>query len=194
MVTKMGKLKGLTWVMLYFSGYLATFAQAPQDAIRWGTKELSWSDFKGRPNPRGLPIGAETMSVIHIEISEVQPHHPQAIVEALFDPQKSWVSNRHPLLLEHERVHFAISELYARKLRKQLGNMTLDEATYEDQAIHLFHQMNRQMDQYQTQYDRETDFSRNVAMQAKWNEDIKAQLQKLEEAAEVTVKLKVRAK
>jgi hypothetical protein len=166
-------------------------SQTPPDSIRWGTREIVWADFKGKLNPRGLPMGAETMSVLHIEISESAPQHPQVLVEALFNPSRSWVQTKSQDLLSHEKGHFAISELYARKLRHYLSNHSLKSATYEDQTIALFQQMNRAMDDYQVQYDKETDFSRNAEQQKKWEQSLTLQLQQLAAFTEVVVQLRV---
>lgn len=163
------------FILVSFGAY----AQKPDPtSVLWGTRTLAWNDFKGKPGPY-LLSDAATMSFIHIAMKSAMDNKVEVTIEALFDPFKSWVRQKSDTLLLHEIGHFNIAELYARKLRKLLTASVLQEKTYEDQVLKLFFQINKEMEGYQLQYDRETNFSRNRHNQKKFRDVIENQLDEL---------------
>lgn len=183
------KSKGfLLFVLLGLSVSFTTPNQAPKDMMRWGTKEITWDDYKGKPNS---PSAAMTMSVIHLGVDYPTNKQAQVTVEALLNRTSSWVRTKTPSLLQHEKGHFDIAELYARKLRKEIINKTNKESTFEDELFALHKQLSKQMDAYQDRYDIETDFSRKVENQKAWAASIEIQLQELKGYSEVALKVEL---
>ncbi|MGB5507543.1 DUF922 domain-containing protein, partial [Robiginitalea sp.] len=91
--------------------------------------------------------------------------------------EKSWY---HPELsnagvLMHEQLHFDITELYARKMRKILSERTFSGNVRGD-VRQIFSKINRELKAFQDRYDLETDFSRNREAQQQWNKRIAEKL------------------
>ena len=68
--------------------------------------------------------------------------------------------------------HFDISELYARKMRKRL------EATHFSRNVKaevkaIYREILKELSDFQSTYDEETNFSRNREQQLRWNQKIK---------------------
>ena len=90
--------------------------------IVWNNAQpLQWTDYKGSPSSSyhaytHSNIGFSYASKIYRDRTELK-----FVVENKFNPSRSWVrqSKRTASLLKHERLHFDISELHARKLRKR---------------------------------------------------------------------------
>ena len=102
---------------------LGTSTETP-DIIYWDTdRRLSWSDFEGTPRYDYESISALTSSgIVHYKGCK----NDKIIykVRAYFEKKESWVKEeaRTKHHLTHEQLHFDITELYARKLRKALAD------------------------------------------------------------------------
>jgi predicted secreted Zn-dependent protease len=164
------------FLLMPFSFY--SYSQTIKDSIRWGTKELTWDDYKGRPNSQSA---AMTMSVIHLGIEYPSKKEALITIEAMFKQTSSWTQSKTIPLLVHEKGHFDIAELFARKLRKEIMTKYSKEDTFEDELFTLHKKYCIAMDNYQDQYDNETDFSRNIEKQKTWNTLINNQLEELKE-------------
>lgn len=85
-----------------------------------------------------------------------------------------------PNLLAHEQLHFDITELFARKLRKALTEFDFDNARNlkaDLQALYRNAEQERAL--MQQQFDVETRHSMNEAAQLEWQKYIKEELSKL---------------
>ena len=101
-------------------------------------------------------------------------------VEAYFDPTESWVvrGSRSEYLLQHEQLHFDITELHARKLRKLLqDHQGMESRKFREKR--LWHWVNekheevyQEMVAMQDQYDKETDHSLISSRQKEWESRI----------------------
>ncbi len=93
------------------------------DIIYWNpNQQLRWKDFKGDPQYQYEDISAITSSGI-VHYKGCKDGKINFKVQAYFEMKESWVkaealTEHH---LEHEQIHFDITELYARKLRKALS-------------------------------------------------------------------------
>lgn len=86
-------------------------------------EKITLSDFKGMNRPFHSLEGSTEFAFI-LSTIEVHKEHGGFRVETLFHPCRSYVYNRRifaPALLTHEMVHFHITELHARMLRKELS-------------------------------------------------------------------------
>jgi hypothetical protein len=168
----------------------SSFNQPNGDPILWGSKEITWEDFKGKPDP-SRRSAATSLSTMEIEIKTSENHRAQALVRAFFQTNRSFARYKDPTLLQHERGHFDIAELYARKLRLELSTRSYPSSTYRHEVMKLYDQLNEQMDQYQDKYDEETDFSMALDQQKKWYVSIQEELKKLEAYSNTLVTLKL---
>ena len=99
-------------------------------------------------------------------------------VNAYFYPTESWYN---PLLaddsvLAHEQLHFDITELFTRIMKKRLELISFsDNVKTEIQEIYL--EILKDLADFQEKYDWETNFSRNKEAQLRWNKEIEMALQ-----------------
>jgi len=154
------------------------------DSMRWNENyKLTWEDFKAQPRSQ-VDAVALTVSGISFSYSLSQnndgDYNYQTFVEAHFYPEKSWykpeVSNSH--ILVHEQLHFDLTELYARKLRKRIA-----ETSFTEQIRYELNQLNDDINEAleiaQNKYDFETNHSINIEAQKQWEDYITNELKKL---------------
>jgi len=152
------------------------------NAILWDpSHRLSWADFKAAP-PANSPIAATTASGIAYSFSAMQQGSAMEVdctVGAYFYPESSWhrpeVANAN--ILSHEQLHFDISELFARKMRSKIKVFRFtSEVKAEMKGI--YEEILRELRDFQTKYDDETNYSRDVEKQNEWNSMISEALRK----------------
>lgn len=155
------------------------------EAISWRDDiKLTWNHFKGTPK-NNISAAAVTASGITFEFS-VKESNERVIsfntkVYAHFYPDKSWYIKEQgdAHILAHEQLHFDITELYARKFRKQVARLEVSNSIKSQLRV-LHEKINKELAVTQNTYDRETDNSFNIEFQNKWNSFVKLELKKLE--------------
>jgi hypothetical protein len=151
-----------------------------EEKIEWTEdRKLSWADFKGVPN--GPPdYVASTNSGVSFSFSYKEINGISEIdytIRSNFYPNLSWyrptkVSN---YILEHEQMHFDISELCARKLRKALKTIPRDR-DFKSKAEVLYEQNEKERRELQAQYDTDSDHSNNQEEEYRWRTYVAEQL------------------
>ena len=143
--------------------------------IPWNaSRKLSWSDFKGNPDPHSSNA-ALTSSNINIEYGYDEKGF-QYSISCSFDKNRSWVRIKNNEVLAHEQGHFDIAEINARKLNKLIQAYHFNAKTAQNDLNKLYQDAMKQHRLQQTQYDQETDFSRNRPNQEEWLTKIDQQL------------------
>lgn len=147
-------------------------------------RKLTWNDFKGPIPPNAVPA-ATTASGISYRYSANLIHHEVKLdfeVTAYFYPNESWYkpSVCDANTLQHEQVHFDISELFARRMRMKLRRTSFTENVKEE-IRKIYRVTLRELEELQDKYDWDTNFSRNPEAQAAWNKRIKEALGRIEE-------------
>jgi len=167
-----------------FSPY--TTAQTPEPLpIEWSkARKLRRTDFKGRIAAVG---NAAALSFIIVQASwQCEGNRLVTNIKAVFDPSRStWspgqdsfsAANRRMMpagggtaLLEHEQTHFDIAEVFARRIRAHLEQLT-DVCTRPGGTVPLaavVDDYQRELDEEQARYDRETVFGNDARMQWNW--------------------------
>lgn len=164
---------------------------APSDnMIAWGSREIQWDDFKGRPN-KMMKAVAVTSSTITLN-SEYTNDALVVKVENFFIVHKSWTLSSDSLVLEHERGHFDLSEIYARKIRKQYSEKTFSNNTLNKEVQSIFNKLNKELENEQAKYDAETNHSINKPKQYLWSQKIKKELEGLNAYSSIEVVLKMK--
>jgi hypothetical protein len=146
--------------------------------------DFNWSIFKGKINPHhvasmGKNTAAVTVSSINYT-TQVKGKIAIVKVSALFLPFESWT--RYPKLehpdeaLNHEKRHFDICEIYARKIRQAILSNTFSTHNFSSKLEILFNKIVSEYRSEQSRYDRETKHSTDPVQQAKWSKMIDAQL------------------
>ncbi len=162
---------------------------APQkDRIKWDAdRPLKWSDFKGTPDPNS-EYGALTYSGFRYSYQyKSGPEGTEVLfdVETFFDKNSSWVRKETDALLRHEQIHFDITELHARRLRKALRAYKVKGSeTFEEDIKEIAAKVNRERDEMQNLYDSETNHSLNTEEQRKWEGKVAKLLQSHKRFAE----------
>lgn len=145
--------------------------------------QLQWEDFNGTPT-RGTTVVAVTASGLSFgfstKMTETQLVDYTAFVDAHFYPDKSWyVKERaNSVILDHERLHFDITELHARKFKQRIAQTKFD-LSINSQMERIHNTITDELRQMQQKYDTETDHSQNVDKQKEWQKFIKVQLDRL---------------
>jgi hypothetical protein len=138
---------------------------------------LTWNDFKGT-NFKGSVLAAETNSGIHFNY-RCSGKTMDLEIFAYFDKNLSWAKpNLTEFVLKHEQLHFAITELFARKLRQKFSKMHNPCSKSKSDIQAIFTETMREHRAYQNLYDRETNHSLNKKEQGDWEVKIGEQLSK----------------
>ena len=168
---------------------LIASAAAAQDVIEWSSqRRLTRADFKGRAPALASNV---SMSWIHIDVSwGCEAGALVASARATFDPSRSWwrstsanawtAQRRGTLqadaqLLEHEQLHFDLTEIAVRRIRKTFEEKkdACDEPGATDTVQGDIEKIDRDLNEEQRRYDRETAHGTIAAEQAKWAGRIK---------------------
>ena len=96
------------------------------------------------------------------------------VAKAFFDKSKSWTKAAdNKELLAHEQLHFDITELFTRKLRKKLSELN-DPCGKDSKKVQGIYDKNfEELNRYQIRYDKETEHSMIETTQKTWEEKIK---------------------
>ena len=138
---------------------------------------LFWDDFKGEPEVKLKNMAALTSSGI-VYYTGCKDDKLIYKVRAYFDKSESWVKDeaRNDHHLKHEQIHFDITELYARKLRKLLS--TREFKCHEEKEFKIF------IDAFLTNweveqklYDINSAFSVKKMVQKEWEEKVESELE-----------------
>lgn len=177
------------WIVFFIGmlSYTLNFAQPDngnfREAIGWNANQsLVWQDFKATPIDNALEAA---MTASSIEIS----YHTKGntfswTVNVKFFPYLSWSKEdkRNDYILKHEQLHFDITELYGRLLRKEL---TEKIKTAKD--VKLIKNIQKQTLQKwqieQNKYDAETQHSILEDKQLMWNKNVEERLALLQNFA-----------
>jgi len=167
-------------LLLSFFVVILAFLNTP-DRIAWSQdKPLDWKHFKGSPlttdtyaasSATGLSQGYELdgNGVLNKSGTKVTAH---------FYPEFSWYKAKDTsrLLLRHERAHFDITEIHARKLRKRISEFTFTSNSKEEITA-LYNQVEKERQVMQKQFDQETNHSRNKEQEVAWENIIAKMLE-----------------
>ncbi|HIB37462.1 DUF922 domain-containing protein [Mesonia sp.] len=160
--------------LFLFSFLLLSLLQSQaQEKLEWTEEKLTWKDFEAKPNGQSRFLANTNSGFSYTWGFGVQNGKPNFTYEvhSYFYPQQSWVKKgkETPTLLAHEQLHFDISELYARKMRKWLSNYSpksLNEAKAKLQKLHK--QVESERIKMQNAYDKETNHGMISEEQKRW--------------------------
>lgn len=148
---------------------------AQRDTIPWSKQKLTWKDFRDKPQlgSKAAAITASGISYSFTSLARGNAVEADFIVGAFFYPEKSWyrthLGDAH--ILGHEQLHFDISELFARRMRKRLSEITFT-LKIKAEVRKIYKDILKELNEYQELYDWETDFSRNPEKQLEWEQKV----------------------
>lgn len=153
------------------------------EEIAWkASRRLTWNDFRAKADDND-PLHALTATNIDMK-AKCENGELKVKVESVFEAHNSWSKNKKSdRLLFHEQLHFDITEIYARRLRKELS--TLKGACDNPDKINevtdrIFEEWKHQEDVY----DKETDHGLDQEKMKIWTDKISAELKSLDKFQE----------
>lgn len=170
---------GILKYILIFAFLVLTSFQSLQDyeTISWNDdRRLSWDDFQGKApiNSRAAAITASGITYRFSTSGTSDNMEVDFKIDTFFYPTKSWYQSElvDDVILSHEQLHFDISELYARKMEARLAKETFTHSNVKSKVRSIYKEILKEVDDFQNQYDDETNFSRDREQQEIWNEKI----------------------
>lgn len=170
---------------IFFFGFLLLMSfhsEQEYETIAWNAnRHLAWSDFKGKA-PLNARAAATTASGITYKFSTSGTRETIEVdfeIDTFFYPNKSWYQPDlcDEVILSHEQLHFDISELFARKMRKRLAETTFTHSTIKAKVKSIYKKIIKELSEFQNRYDQETNYSRDRDQQLLWNKKIGAALE-----------------
>jgi len=165
-----------------------TAAQLSYNEVIWDQEsKLDWTDFNH--SHKNDHYAALTASGISFSYTAKETTYDIEVF-AVFDRDESWVNTKKasPKLLKHEQLHFDITELWTRKLRKAITHAEyIDDGVLND----LYDEHLQGLAKMQAFYDEESHHSLNRDMQKAWEEGVIKELNKLA-AYQSTLVIKMR--
>ncbi|GAB5527130.1 MAG: hypothetical protein Roseis2KO_50020 [Roseivirga sp.] len=141
---------------------------------------LVWADFQGAPDSLLITGGGHSDAGIHTMIIVNYCCDQEEERSICFQPAihrtKSWSVSDSESLLVHEQLHFDITELITRKIRKAISR---SPATTANEKYRVYLRTVRELSQMQVRYDRETDHGLRLVRQQKWKEKVQKELDEL---------------
>ena len=185
-------------VFLLFSLVCSVYGFS-QNEIPWTNEtDIQWEDFKGSV-PTSTDKSALTTSGITYEASiRSNPERTelQLKVYSFFDKSKSWKKTEEisDYLLRHEQVHFNITELHARLLRKAFTEYDYPTDFDGDLLDRIFEENQSQLDSVQRAYDADTSHSRFEEGQKLWDQFIETSLTQFENYSDTELTITISKK
>lgn len=148
------------------------------DVIEWNEfRRLAWTDFMGeRPGDAAGDAGTVVQIKAKPFMVKKKVHYD---VAAYFVKSKSWSSAQVPSLLRHERLHFDIAELYARKIRQRVAELQANKINKVESFNLAIEELLQESNRMDIDYDAETLHGGLPTKQAEWEKKIKSQLDSL---------------
>lgn len=166
--------------------FLFVGSNTNDETMSWSEiKKLTWTDFRANPDPNSDAVALTASGITFgysVKTSGKRIVDFSYSVQAHFYPNKSWYvkekGNDH--ILRHEQLHFDITELYARKFRKALSKLVVNQ-NVKKQMNQLHTAINEAVNETQKTYDAQTNHSINIEAQKYWERFIAEELAKLDE-------------
>ena len=152
-----------------------------ENEIEWcADRKLTWADFKAPPDTASHPNTlAMTFAGFGYESGVNLFKNGKLFIKCTFYTRKSWVlpDAKTDYVLRHEQIHFDITEIYSRKLRKALTdfNITAENA---QEAEQIFEKTFNDLEKRQERYDDETKRGSKTETQEFWEATVKIELAK----------------
>lgn len=167
-----------------------SFKQSEPDELLWQHhKILTWENFKGKPDSISKYTAVLVSRVNMTYYSKKDTLYIK--LWAVLIQSESWVKSRSSglKLLTHERLHFDIAELYARKLRQSILLLKTTKVAAEANLTSLDKFNNENFAKCQALYDKETNHGRVRKKQIEWEKKVALELKSLEQYSNTEIKV-----
>jgi hypothetical protein len=147
--------------------------------LEWSpAKRLTWEDYLAKPSSLS-DAAAITSTALGIEY-HIRNNSLTYIITCRFSKTRSWGKYKTDYILEHEQGHFDITEIFARKLAKEIKEYKFNPRKYQDDLGKIYKKVMDEKEEFQNKYDLETDYSRNKEKQAEWLKKIEEDLEEMD--------------
>lgn len=183
-VTKLnGPSRNSTCYRIWAKMYKVDDPKAYESKIEWSEhRRLTWVDFKAKPDTENNPNTLALTSTGFGFETGFNPFKATPIeVRNTFNTYKSWglPEYKNEYVLRHEQIHFDITEIFTRKLRKAYDDNKLTSKDI-DRARALFEATFRDYRLFQERYDTDTQKGEKKDTQEKWEAIVEIELLKYE--------------
>ncbi|WP_187264141.1 DUF922 domain-containing protein [Pontibacter beigongshangensis] len=181
----------LSFVTGFFAPVRVPVAPAPSAAIEednsirneklsWSSsRRLSWEDFKADPDEEN-PHHALTAANLALD-AKCRNNQLEFQVSCVFLPTQSWSKNKKSAkLLYHEQLHFDLTEVHARLLRKKLLDLGSSCTNVQEKLGPTVTEAFAAWKAEQDEFDKMARHGLDAAVQAEWAANIEQRLQELE--------------
>ncbi|HRO43280.1 MAG TPA: DUF922 domain-containing protein [Flavipsychrobacter sp.] len=159
-----------------------TYSSGHRNEISWSKdKKLSWDDFRGLiPNDAEEQTAAATYCGIGFETNTISSKNSDLKIRVYntFYIGQSWArpEEMNEDVLAHEQGHFDLCELYTRKLRERMANVSVNVNTLKPVLRKIYEDLQREYQARQEDYEVETAHGVNLPQQKKWQEILESEL------------------
>ena len=129
-------------------------------------RRLGWDDFLCEPK-RNSDAVALTSTALGIAY-KVTGGQLSYEIHCSFSKTKSWGLLKTPYILAHEQGHFDITEIFARRLHKELSEYEFNRKTFKLDVSAIYNRIVKEKENFQYAYDGQSDHSRNKGLQLEW--------------------------
>ncbi|QHI38833.1 hypothetical protein IMCC3317_42330 [Kordia antarctica] len=154
-----------------------------EESIAWTqNQKLHWGNFEGEPKPNTGAVAITASGITYgfssKTFSDSDKIEYTTDVEAQFYPDRSWYLKErvNDTILKHEQLHFDITELHARKLRKRIKNVKTTK-NIQQVISKIYDEVSAELNKMQNDYDKGSEHSINYEGQVKWQKLIAKELQ-----------------
>ena len=179
-------LKATILCLFLLPGYLS-YAQPKGDLVKWDAhNRISWDNFPVKDTNDRFAAEANTFFKANFFLKNDSVF---CQVVTYLNAERSW---RKPSLhldeygIKHEQVHFDITEIFARKIRKELIENDVNEHGVEK----IYYANAKECREFQQLYDNETRHSLDERNQKRWNKHIRILLLSLDDFKERAIHIK----
>ncbi len=153
------------------------------DYLPWfSDRRLSWEDFLCEPkhNTDAVALTSTALGIAY-KVSQGELTYE---ITCSFSKNKSWGILKTTYILAHEQGHFDITEIFARKLHKELSEYAFNKKTFRVDVSNMYNRIVREKENLQYAYDGQSDHSRNKTLQKEWLQKIEFLLEETAPYAE----------
>lgn len=174
----------LIFVLCGLFNLMAHSQALSNDTLHWAKyRKLTWNDFKGESIDLQGGMQGQSLMIVLANYRKANLFFPtKAFVVTVLDRKNSWInsSKKTDESLRYYRVMFDLSEVYARRLRKEFNGtkfgLSPDKVFQEKYSAMLAALTDRNK-----QYLKETKMGSDADMVNKWDAIIQSELKELEE-------------
>ncbi len=153
---------------------------ASNEHVAWSsTRKLNWEDFRATPESDN-PHHALTAANLAVD-ARCKDNKFYYEVKCVFLPGESWSKNkRSEKLLAHEQLHFDLTEVHARLLRKQLNTLGNSCSNLKTNLNTTVGEAFKAWKAEQSQFDKLSRHGLEAETQQQWTESIAQRLKELD--------------